>query len=142
MERERIFIEAIGEEGNLKPIKSEILETLSLPKTWILRQKSDTEYVFFSKEKWERFVHHMRWEKWKEVKGMEKALDRITAMNIFERELCGRWGWTDIKRNVLHISRCGMKTRIPEWISRVEICVRQDIPKSLRWPSRNEQIKV
>jgi len=33
MERERIFIEAIGEEGNLKPIKSEILETLSLPKT-------------------------------------------------------------------------------------------------------------
>lgn len=59
MEKQRIFIEAKNQRGNLK-ITSNILDTLTLPETGVLWQKEATEYIFFSKEKWERFVDEMK----------------------------------------------------------------------------------
>ena len=59
MEKQRIFIEAKNQKGNLK-IVSDISDTLTLPETGVLWQKEDTEYIFFSKEKWERFVREMK----------------------------------------------------------------------------------
>ena len=59
MEKPRIFIEAKTQKGNLKII-SDILTTLTLPETGVLWQKEATEYIFFSEEKWERFVDEMK----------------------------------------------------------------------------------
>ena len=60
MEKERIFIEAESQKGNLKLTKSELLQTLNLPETGILWQKTATEYIFFSNEKWEWFTKGMK----------------------------------------------------------------------------------
>ncbi|MEI6774371.1 MAG: hypothetical protein WCL18_06390 [bacterium] len=59
MEKQRIFIEVKNQRGNFK-IVSAIADTLTLPETGVLWQKGDTEYIFFSKEKWERFVGEMK----------------------------------------------------------------------------------
>jgi len=59
MEKQRIYIDVKKQRGNLK-ILSALRDTLTLPETGVLWQKRDTEYIFFSKEKWERFVDEMR----------------------------------------------------------------------------------
>ena len=60
MKKERIFIEAESQKGNLKLTKSELLQTLNITETGIIWQKTATEYVFFSKEKWKWFTKEMK----------------------------------------------------------------------------------
>ena len=59
MEKQRIYIDVKTQGANLT-IRSSLKDTLTLPETGVLWQKGDTEYIFFSKEKWERFAREMK----------------------------------------------------------------------------------
>ncbi len=119
MEKQRIYIDVKSQRANLK-IVSSLKDTLTLPETGVLWQKGDTEYIFFSTEKWERFVGEM-----KKKSGMTPNQLHFTKQwGDFLRGLCGRWSLITIKESIMRIDPgCVMKQRLAEWISRVEICI-------------------
>lgn len=76
MEKQRIFVEAKNHKGDIRLIRSELLKNLTLPETGILRKKSAGEFIFFSKEKWDRFSRSM-------LRGKRESLD--PTMTAYQR---------------------------------------------------------
>ncbi|EKD25560.1 MAG: hypothetical protein ACD_80C00019G0002 [uncultured bacterium (gcode 4)] len=118
MEQSKKYIKVQSQRGNFK-VESDILDTLTLPETWILWQKSAAEYIFFSKEKWDFFVEEM-----KRKSGMTPIQLQYSAQwRDFIRELSSKWTSIITTENMLHIERGGLKKNISEGKSRVEICI-------------------
>jgi hypothetical protein len=119
MEKTRTFVEAKNQQGNFK-IVSDILDTLTLPETWVLWQKDATEYIFFSEEKWNRFANEMKKASWM----TPVQLEYTKKWRNFMRELWGKWAPVTTKEHMLHIDRGTlMRKKIPEEICHIEICI-------------------
>gem|GEM_PF-5670106 len=89
----------------------------------MLWEKQEREYIFFSKEKWSRFVSKMQKAKWDSLDEIIKEIGAQDVMDRFNIGLIKRCTTVDIKEKILIMDRYGPKKNIPEGVLRIEICI-------------------